>query len=448
MTASRSIPFLPAAAAALLLASPIAAFAVTPVRHPEPPPGYADVVARAERMVDDERVRSLVERHGLDLVDVTWEDTGRYDNSSVGPNISDLTIQVQTCREQNCDLHLMPVVRFPNFTDKTGDVDLDTLSVLVGNERGEGLERITLRELLGDPRAHLTDPGSWPGDERSLLAERDTHALVSAQAAFLPIPKGGSAQFNPVLFNYQSYPGNPAVLTIVATREGTSATIIDNGRDGFSAGDTWGQRLFFNENGQRASLTGERVSDFRAGGGERDEGAAREREGAHVDEDGLNMVMVIQVPLVHEAPAYGGAASGEDLVLAAPAMAATAAPLEAAVIGHGESEGPFTEIDGQAIRRDPDFPIRVTVQFYQATETGEVTDADVAKLRAQIDRVYDDADYVGSLVVDGPSGRPTEYDGNHTQPKDWWDRFFGFTVAKGLGWDLDRIRAIWDRLRG
>ena len=62
---------------------------------------------------------------------------------------------------------------------------------------------------------------------------------------FLPIPKSGVATFNPVLFNYQSYPGDPAVLTILATREGTSTTIIDNQRDGFGAGRTWGQRLFF-----------------------------------------------------------------------------------------------------------------------------------------------------------------------------------------------------------
>lgn len=65
----------------------------------------------------------------------------------------------------------------------------------------------------------------------NLLAERDTHVLVSAQAAFLPVPQQGIAEFNPVIFNYQSYAANPAVLAIVVTAEGTSATIIDNERD-------------------------------------------------------------------------------------------------------------------------------------------------------------------------------------------------------------------------
>lgn len=64
-----------------------------------------------------------------------------------------------------------------------------------------------------------------------LLATRDSHVLVSAQACFLPIPKGEEAVFNPVIFNYQSEAGNPAVLAILVTREGTSMTIVDNTRD-------------------------------------------------------------------------------------------------------------------------------------------------------------------------------------------------------------------------
>jgi len=41
-----------------------------------------------------------------------------------------------------------------------------------------------------------------------------------------------------------------------------------------------------------------------------------------------------------------------------------------------------------------------------------------------LERVYDEADYVGSLVVDGPSDRPTEYDGSKVEPDDWWDTFW------------------------
>jgi hypothetical protein len=411
-------------------------------------PDYRRVVERTTGMVGDERVRALAARHGLDVLDLTWEDTGRFLDSSVGPNISDMTIQVQTCEEQggeNCQLHLMPVIRHPNFEDETGDVPLDDFNILVGNEDGEGLRSVPLKDVLGDLRSYLHDPDSWAGQETSLLAPRDTHALVSAQAAFLPIPKGGEAQFNPVLFNYQSMPGAPAVLTILATREGTSVTVIDNERDGFAAGQTWGQRLFFNQDGERASLTGTRLSDSDAA--PTDDTDGRQDGGDDAATDGLNMVLLVQVPLVYPERAYeaDGAAGGDAVESAA--MPAAPSDVENAVIGHGEVEGPFTEIDGYEIERDERFPIRVTVQFYKATATGDVSAADMDEIKTQIDRVYDEADYVGSLVVDDPSGRPTEHDGPKLETMEWWQAFEQ-RLTGGLGWSQDTLLGIWQRMRG
>jgi hypothetical protein len=393
-------------------------------------------------MVWDEDALRLAQEYGLDLVNLTWEDTGRYYGSAVGPNISDLTIQVQhqidspSARPGGiCALTLMPVIRYPNFTDLTADIDPDDFYLLVGNERGDDLERVTLTEYLKHFRRYLSDPDSWNGRDDSLLASRDSHVLVSAQAAFLPVPREGLAEFNPVIFNYQSYQGDPAVLTIVATREGTSATVIDNTRDAFPAGWSWGQRLFFNQDGERASFTGERLSDFvqtRPVTMDSPEAAG---------ESGLNMVLIIQVPLRQKV-------SLEDLLPSFGAMApmseaAAKSDVEAAVIGHGDVEGPFTEIDGLAIRRDGRFPIRVTVQFYKATSDGIVTEADMQAIADQIDRVYEDGDYVGSLVVDGPSDRPTEYDGPKDEPPGWWQAFWT-RFEDNIG--LDRAGAL-DLLR-
>jgi hypothetical protein len=124
------------------------------------------------------------------------------------------------------------------------------------------------------------------------------------------------------------------------------------------------------------------------------------------------MVMVIQVPLKHrEAPSYGYGGFGGMVMESAPAPKAASrgrSDVEVAVIGHGPVEGPFSELGHLPIERDPRFPIRVTVQFYRATATGVVTAEDIAAVRAQIDRVYRDADYVGSLVTEGFTGRPTE----------------------------------------
>lgn len=357
---------------------------------------FHDAIARVEAMVSDPTVSAYAARAGLDVVNVTWEDTGRYKGSSVGPNISDMTIGV---RDGSGALHPMPVLRFDNFTDVTGDIAPQDFRLKVGNERGRPLRTITLANLLQNPRAYLSDPGSWAGSGSSLWASRDAEVLVSAQACFLPVPQSGEATFTPVLYNYQSSPGNPAVMAIVATREGTSMQVIEND------GGYLSQPLFFNDAGERAPFVAERVSDWLAHGG--DDGQTTTAG------PGLNVVLLIQVPLKQRAPArsswgYGG--WDGDAPMAAPsASMEKSSDMEVAVISHGETEGPMREFDDLAIERDPRFPVRVTVQFYQATSTGTVTQADVVALRRQIDRVYAESSYVGSLVTDGWTGRSTEW---------------------------------------
>ena len=409
---------------------------------------YSQVIYRTKSMMRDPEAQRLAAEKDLQILDITWEDTGRYNNSAVGPNISDMTIQVEhrDPRTGQSQLHLMPVIRHPNFSDLTADIPLRNLTLLTGNEKGSDLIPTPLADLLENPRNYLTHPDSWSGRKTSLLAERDSHILVSAQAAFLPIAADGKATFNPVLFNYQSYPGDPAILTILATREGTSVTVIDNQRDSFDTGRTWGQRLFFNQDGDRAPLTGQRLSDFST------EPANPEQTENPIEitaADGLNLVMLIQVPLKQKEP-FGNFLAQSDLVMEAlptPASPRATSNVEAAVIGHGEIEGPFTEIDNLPIERDPNFPIRATIQFYKATDNGIVSAADLAEIDEQIQRIYTDADYVGSLVTDGRTNRPTDYEGNHQGPEDWWEEFWQHSKNRqGLGREeaIDLLR----RLRG
>lgn len=387
-------------------------------------------VARTAAMVVDPKAQYLAWKYHLVVLNVTWEDTARYFGSSVGPNISDATIQVEEQDEKKGvpGLTLMPVIRFPNFADVTCDLPPEDFYLVVGNEKEEReLERISLREYLSNPRQYMTDPASWKGSSNSLLAPRDTHVLVSAQACFLPVAKEGKAEFNPVIFNYQSSEKNPAVLVILATREGTSMTVIDNRRDPFEAGWTWGQRLFFNQEGERANLTGQRKSDFEA----LEPGAADDAPSVSAGgEEGLNMVLLIQVPLKHkrlQAPGFGGF-GGMGAMGGMGGSFGGGAPLqsdvEEAVIGHGDVEGPFTEVAGLPIRRDPKYPVRVTVQFYKATGNGVVDESDMALIATQINRVYKDSSFTGSLVLDGPQGRPTEYQGNKVKPPWWWESFW------------------------
>jgi len=163
--------------------------------------------------------------------------------------------------------------------------------------------------------------------------------------------------------------------------------------------------------------------------------------------------MLIQVPLKQKEQrrkfemdyAAAGAAPAAPMAAESAKESRRASNVENAVIGHGDLEGPFTEIDDLPIERDPRFPVRVTVQFYKATDNGVVSEADLRAIKGQIDRVYAQSDYVGSLVTGGETGRATEYAGAKVQPPDWWERFWDrYERDTGVGRDeaVRRLRAL------
>jgi hypothetical protein len=410
-----------------LLAVALVAAATPPLASEAPPaPDHLQAVDRVAGMVSNLEAQALASRHGLQLLNVLWEDTGRWQGSALGPNISDVTIEVVAGEGDRRKLALMPVLRFPNFSDKTADVRLDRIWLKVGNEaKGREEKVISLRDFLADPGRFLSSPGAGRVRTGSLLAPRDTHALVSAQAAFLPVPRQGKATFQPVIFNYQSTAGNPAVLTILVTRQGASLTVVDNARDTVTGGASWGQRLFFNAAGERAPLTAERISDVL------ERGVTMNGESAASLGDDANLLLLVQVPLRRREPerralaAEAPSAQPSAMGAKAAAPSAPASDLEVAVLGHGELEGPYTELAGLEVERDPRFPVRVTVQFYQATATGQVGEPEMAHLAKLVAKVYEKGDFVGSLVVPGPGDprRPTAWDGASGAPPEvaWWD---------------------------
>jgi hypothetical protein len=395
---------------------------------------YDRIVTRVSSMVSDDQLQRRVESRGLALQNVNWEDTGRAEGSSLGPNITDLTLQVRR-RTDSGELvsTLMPVIRFPNFTDRTGDINSDLFFVRTGNEqKGSEIHSVKLKDMLKNIREYASVPSSIGGGG-NLLSERDSHFLVSAQAVFLPIPKEGKATFNPVLFNYQSAPGSPAILSILVTRQGTSVKVVENRPEEASGAVGMGQELFFNDAGSRSSFTAERKSDvvtrIQAQGGPKtaDDRSALAR--------GADVLFLIQVPLKHaNRGMLGGMKGGGEMVEAEamPAPPAQSAPsasadspvameksdVEQAVLGHGQALGPFSEGFGSELVRDETFPIRVTVQFYKATSNGVVDDKDLDLVSRSIGNVYEHADFVGSLVVpEGDRARPTAW---QKMPGEWF----------------------------
>jgi len=406
-----------------LQASPIGAWGIRE-------PSFGEVIQKVVSMPGDGDLQSRTNRHGLNVINVMWEDTGRAGGSSVGPNISDVTLQVREEVNGGTRTHLLPVIRHPNYSDKTADIPADKLWVRVGNQHEGGKPvAMPLTEVLSNLKEYLTDPDSLQGDG-DFLARRDSHFLVSAQHVFLPIPKRGKAEFNPVIYNYQSAPGSPAVLTLLVTREGTSATVVDN-RGGDMSLQGWGQQLFYNNGGQKTAFTAERKSDVKA----RIERGEAKPSDAGALQEGADMMMLVQVPLKHDNRGYlGGLMGAGGMAMDECEMAPSAAPqmakkssrarsdVEQAVLGHGEDLGPFNEMGGLKLERDARFPIRVTVQFYKATSNGVVSDSDLAEVASSIDKVYASADYVGSLVVpEGERNRPTDWIKDN--PNSGWQPF-------------------------
>lgn len=414
--------------AATATAGLLAAAAAQPARacmpYPMPvaaTPPRADALHTVLAMPSDADLQARARQQDLGVMNVMWEDTGRFEGSAVGPNISDLTLQVrEPAGRHGVRTYPLPVIRHPNFTDRTGDVAAEKLFVRVGNQRAGGqLTAVPLTEVLRNLQEYLTVPSSLRGNT-NFLAPRDTHMLVSAQHVFLPLGASGKVEFNPVIYNYQSSPGAPAVLALLITREGMSATVVEN-RAGDQTAQGQGQQLFFNKGGQRTAFTAERRSAVK----QRMEAGKATEDDRGALEEGADMMMLVQIPL--RVPERLRAMEMEDgsgmggLSMAAPSATKGEAKMsrragggvsdvENAVLGHGAELGPFVEGNNLSITRDERFPIRVTVQFYRATSNGVVSNQDLADVHQAIEKVYSSADYVGSLVVpQGGRHRPTDW---------------------------------------
>lgn len=227
----------------------------------------------------------LAHAHGLKINSITYEDLGRDKNSCVGPNISDMTLTVDDRR--------MPIIRKPNFSDVTCDLEIADFNVTVGNETKDGeLRRIPLTEYI--EKLHDFNPDTSDESQKSLLIDRDEHILASAQACVLPLGHGKDddgneikeVEFVPEIFNYQSRGPDPAVMVIVVSSQGTSATVLTSRA----------QKLHFNRGGESVQFLAKRLSLDRKERGVEDKGDMT------AEEQDRNLIMVFQIPLLKPTP--------------------------------------------------------------------------------------------------------------------------------------------------
>lgn len=358
-------------------------------------PRAQTLIEKVQSMQYDKLAQALAREDGLSIQSVTWEDCGRTKGSCWGPNISDMTLQV---KGDDGEYHAMPVIRQPNFEDKTHDVPLDTFQIKVGNESGAPtLTRMTLRQFLENIGNYVKD-GTIKGP---MLAERDTHVIHSVQACFLPAEDGKEVNFNVSLYNYQSTAEHPAVLTVVVSAHGTSTQVV-----GSTKYDS--QKLMFNKNGKACDFGAERLKDVRANAGAVVEGAMNDQE------DENRRLYIIQIPLkIPPRPVRPFSGGYECMAMCAMPAAASGVMMKSAGMDHaqlkiGKEMGDFNGLNKLTIERDPAYPIRVTEQLYKIVSSGDINREEMKAVANDI-KASEQKGINGSSLVLENTNRPTEW---------------------------------------
>lgn len=320
---------------------------------------------------------------GMCVCKLTYEDCARTKNSFWGLCICDMTLQV--CFQNQS--YKLPVIRYSNFQDLTWDIPMNKIFLMIGNESGNSeLRRVTLLEYL--------DNICTNGRCSLYCEEKDSHVLVSCQACILPAGEGTEPTFNVALYSYQSHDEDPAVLTIIASAQGSSAQIIGKST----------QKLYFNNNGRKASFVGQRLKDNRKERGVDLQGDMTK------EEKEANMIMMIQVPLKQKPRVTNFAPKQYDTYrsvyicdkVPCAKVEKDEDNMEDVIIKVSDKdEGPFPRINKQKLTRD-------TLQFYKATCNGIIDRKTMEMISEQFVKSQTDADFIGSLVTGLSIHRPTD----------------------------------------
>lgn len=370
-----------------------------------------DTSTLVSSITNDHQTQDLLNSYGLKGHKVTWEDTARNKGSCWGPNISDMTLFA--------DGQLMPVIRKPNFSDVTDDVSVDKFKLRVGNEKkGAPSKVVGVIEYLKNLSSYTDNTHNV-----DLSRPEDTVVLTSSQCCVLPVQKGSSTEFCLQLFNYQSYEDNPAVLVILASKDGTSAQIVERKT----------QKLFFNDNGDARWFKAERLQDYRT----RKTGVEQKKVESFTEMKGEekleNVIMMLQIPLKVKPSSRGGFGMQDgfcpELMLCASKgpvyrsmnvkkKRVRGVGMDMGMLGLGKKDGKFVGTKDLTLERDTRFPIRCTFQYYRVTDENFISEHDVQDIQKQLSQAHEMAVASGSLVTNEDTKRVTEPDLKNPVPTD------------------------------
>ncbi len=376
-------------------------------------PSNVSLVSSVANISRNREIVAQAKRHGLDVNEISWEDTARSKMSSIGPNILDMSLRVvdSLSRSSYSDA-LLPMIRYPNFSDKTCDIPIENFLVTVGNESKDSvLRRIPLKEYLETIGLYVQTNDTKDTIIGSLYHE-DIHILTSAQYCILPL-SSNTVEFNVGVYSYQSTHDEPAVLVLVCSQKGTSACLLYEETS----------KLYFNNAGSAANYVAERLKDERKRLGKKTEGKMS------TDEQERNALFIFQIPLKVSERQYKCYAEcnfneesceeeadcsddGEvNLSCHEPTeiQSCSLKGVDHAMLSVGATHSVFPVIN-RKIERDTRFPIRCTVQKYLVTDSQEITESMWTEISEGINRIYSKSVSIGSLVTQVATGRTTEWD--------------------------------------
>ncbi|GMH44711.1 hypothetical protein BSKO_12663 [Bryopsis sp. KO-2023] len=370
------------------------------------PPTTGELHRHVCELAEDEHAQVLAFSRNLDIVMASPVECAQFKGSVWGPCVSDMTLVV---KDENDQPVQMSIIRHPYYFDATWSVPMEKIPLVVGNQK-QSLHKTPLQSVdLGtflDNISVYTDLNC-----SSLKAPGDSDAVVSAQTCVLPVQEGRKVNFHVELYNYHQ---DPPVLVIVTTSKGTSVQVLDkqNTAGGFHVG-AHGQKLRFNNAGQRCTFASMGVKDDRAETGVPLTGTME------ASEKGSDVIVVVQVPLIRKQRAGslffpGGAASFLGALNNIPNLgfggggfggggfggrrvfgSSPPTPVE----GLGQTQCPFPALKDYLIARDDMYPVRVTIQWCKGTVNGEVDAEVIDSIANQMEEAESRSDWWESLMA-------------------------------------------------
>ena len=337
----------------------------------------------------------LFNSSGYNIQKISWEDCARDKNSCIGPNISDMTLITK-------DGKLMPMIRKPNFSDVSHDINIDKFN-LPTNKKGI----VGLKDFL-------ENIGEYANNDKlgSMYLDRDEKILTQNQCCILPCNVNDRVEFGVQLYNYQSSRDNPAVLTILVSNKGTSVQIIENKTI-----------LYHNNSGSAHYYKAKRLGDVREERGAKTNEAVKDFKQMTDTELLENTLMIIQIPLLYTKPERNkmkyenltlGELSSTFHIDGNPhkiskscskgvsknynALNNSKDNFDMGNISVGSYASKYLGTKDSKFERDEKYPIRCTYQYYRLSDTSTLSEDSIQNITEQLNNIGSLSESYGSLV--------------------------------------------------